>query len=661
MQDNLTQSGNSNPTITWRMPTGATMTGPLNSAPPQVQLLYQQLPQAQAATSTAISGASSAASGATVAGVQAKQAPAQINLGADLANKMTLNQALKKYTPLGQSPDDIFKQYLASSPWGLPNESPSELRGKGISDDAVGKIGDNGSFADKWNTKQAILGMRDLHNTWNQTDLLSHVPFLGNYDSSAKAYNTQKAFIGNHLSSLIPGASGAQATGESLSNSLPNTGDVTAPSGAAGQFSKAEEGLLNVKGYKYSDLGLTAPAGAGGQTNNVSTLLGGKGVDTNKPIGGGDLLRNLLQVGLPTAGGIAGGLLGGVAGAAVPVVDVTGAPEVAGAIAGSGIGSGGGQALADVLTGKKIGADVPITGALGAAGEGVGAGIGALLGKAGGAIGDYGSNLISKNLNLTPKIAADAAGDMGVKSIPNFLSKEGLQGANYEKLSSAVEPIQGQFDAIAKNPNIKIAPSDVIDGFDKQIKSLQDSILPSDHAKANVLQTISDNFANKFKGVSQIGADAMTALRQTVDKGVKDFGSDPMVSGPANLTRGIIQKSIQDADPSNSLDALGTRLHQYYTLLGKAEPRQFVSAAKPLLSVKDAAAAVFGNALGGPLGGAGVFGLEKMLSSQTGTNALSLGARGLGKIIGSGAVKQGARMSGAGIGSGIGAILGLPQ
>ena len=219
--------------------------------------------------------------------IKAAQAAAPQNLGKDLANnKMTLGDALKKYTGLKMSPDDIFKQYLSASPWGLPNESPSELQAKGISPQALGQIGQNGSFADKWNTKQAVLGLRDLHNTWNQTTDNAHIPWLGQYANSAKAYNTQKEFVGEHLSSLIPGAAGGESTSQKLFNTLPNTGDETAPGGAPGQFSKAEEGLLNVKGYKYSDLGLTP---------QLSQILGTNNKPAATPTKGGDILQNGLN------------------------------------------------------------------------------------------------------------------------------------------------------------------------------------------------------------------------------------------------------------------------------------------------------------------------------------------------------------------------------
>src|ERR1035437_5220481 len=280
MADQIYQSGNSNPTVTYTVPGGQTMTTPLNEAPPAVQLKYQDLPQAQAQTSTAQSGAQSAASGATVAGVEAQKAPAQINMGADIKNKMTLDSALAKYTPLGKTADEVFQQYLAASPYGLPKESPQELMNKGITAPALGDIGTPGSFMDRYNTKNALSGIRDLRSKWQDVSTTAKLPFLGSSTDKAQGHEAGRTILGNHLASLIPGASGAQSTGQSLLDTLPNVGDATQliPGASEQKFNSVEDQLLKTKGYSYKDLGLPAPTGQ----------------DQKKPSSGGDLLTSLL-------------------------------------------------------------------------------------------------------------------------------------------------------------------------------------------------------------------------------------------------------------------------------------------------------------------------------------------------------------------------------
>ncbi len=272
MDNSVSQSSNSNPTISWRTPTGQEMSGPLNSAPPQVQLLYQQLPQSSAQTS-------SAQAGAVTAGVAAAKAPATIDLGTDLTkNKISLPEALKKYTPLGMTPDDIFTQYKSVNK--IPNVSPTELQNMGISSDAIGQIGQNGSYADRWNTKNAIEGIRDLKTKWNSTSVVSKaLPFVGpGITPSGKAYTSGYNLMSSHLSSLIPGAPGGENTASKLSSSLPQLGDVTElePGAAEGQFNSVEDQLLKAKGYGYKDLGLTSPGSSGEKT-------------------GGEILKSLLK------------------------------------------------------------------------------------------------------------------------------------------------------------------------------------------------------------------------------------------------------------------------------------------------------------------------------------------------------------------------------
>ena len=285
------------PTVTYRTPTGQTVTTDLQNAPPQVQILYQQLPQSQAQTQQAQAGAAvttaeipGAQARSTTAGIQAQQAAALQNLGKDLSNKMTLGSALKKYTALGMSPDEVFKQYLAESPWGMPNETPQKLQEMGISANALGQIGTPGSFMDRYNTKNAIEGLQQLEKLWHQTSGLSKLPFLGDATPSGQAYDAARTIFGNHLATLIPGASGAASTGASLLNTLPGVGDLTQlePGAASGRFNAVQDQLLKTKGYNLSDLGLAAPS----QNASVSAT---QSAQKATPQTGGDILSNLIS------------------------------------------------------------------------------------------------------------------------------------------------------------------------------------------------------------------------------------------------------------------------------------------------------------------------------------------------------------------------------
>ena len=295
MADSVSQSTNANPTVTYKTPTGQTVTSALQDATPQVQLLYQQLPQAQAQTSTAQSGAVSAQAGAQVAQVQAKTATQPLDLQSALSKGMSLGDALKNYSSL-MKPDDIFNQYKAQK--GLPKDiSPTELQNSGVSDALIGKIGDNGSLADRWNTQQTILGLRDLQGKFHKTGQfsslvnktgLANLGFDQTAANSQAAYESGRSIFTQHLNSVIPGGSNAAGQIDSVAKSIPSSEDMRsyAPGQADSKFSSAEDQLLKAKGYGYSDLGLTAPTSQPQKTPKsggdlLSTILGNAGKEVS--------------------------------------------------------------------------------------------------------------------------------------------------------------------------------------------------------------------------------------------------------------------------------------------------------------------------------------------------------------------------------------------
>lgn len=259
-----------------------------------LQETQAQIPQTQQSTQT--SAAEQANLQASNPGIQASsqtqqvealQKKAQLGLSASLSKGMDLPTALKTYTALGMKPDDIFSNYLSQR--GLPDMSPTELQSRGVTPTAIGKIGDNGSFADKWNTKQAVLGMRDLHDKWNTVNGLSKLGIfgLGVSTPSSQGYDAQRQFLGQHLSSLVPGSPGGQGPAGDLMNQIPDVGHITEtePGAADQRFNGAEQGLLNVKGYSYKDLGLMPNT-----SQNTSSQI-----KQRPDMKGGELLQNILN------------------------------------------------------------------------------------------------------------------------------------------------------------------------------------------------------------------------------------------------------------------------------------------------------------------------------------------------------------------------------
>lgn len=217
--------------------------------------------------------------------VQAQQTASPLNLKGDLDNKMTLKSALSKYTALGMSADDVFKQYLSQSPHDMPKESPQELQELGIKPETLGSIGTPGSFMDRYNTKNAISGLRSLESQWHQTNALSHLPFLSNFDQNAKAYSAARQVFGQHLSTLIPGAPSAQGSTNDLMSTIPNVGDITQEGKDAGskQFASIEDQLLKTKGYSSKDLGIDPRTESTQSTKHGGNLLTGLLADALNP------------------------------------------------------------------------------------------------------------------------------------------------------------------------------------------------------------------------------------------------------------------------------------------------------------------------------------------------------------------------------------------
>lgn len=263
----IQQSSNSNPNIQYRTPDGQTTTGPLNEAPPQIQLLYQNLPQAKAQTSSAQSGATTAEQTSKQASLNTQYLSAPQDLQTDLKNGMTLTDALAKYKPLKMKADDIFNEYLTGNTYGpkgapkLPVESPTQLEGEGVDANSLGAVGQLGSFVDKYNTKNAVDELRNAEDYFKKTQSSDIAGNVGGVNANSKAYENARTIVGLHLSSLIPGASGAQATGNTLLDTLPSSKDLRSytPDMVHQAFDSVEKQLMASRGYSYKDLNVTAP------------------------------------------------------------------------------------------------------------------------------------------------------------------------------------------------------------------------------------------------------------------------------------------------------------------------------------------------------------------------------------------------------------------
>jgi hypothetical protein len=409
--------------------------------------------------------------------------------------------------------------------------------------------------------------------------------------------------------------------------------------------------------------------------NSIGNDMSGIGQDVQGAINNPThfLVKNLPNIG-SSVGSVAGGIIGGIGGAGTaevaglgpedPVADVAAVPAAGigafkGSTIGAGIGGGLGDAAQQFIQKNPFNPGSIITNAVeGAGGNALGYGLGkvggAVLGKVGGAISDYGNGLASKFLNLTPKMTTDLGGNAssgGVgEPLNQFLSKRGLQGANHSTLEKYTQGIQNQFDQIANNPNIKIQTSDVADGFLNMINQLKNSTVPQIQQKAQALQQAALNFIDKFGAQGTITAPALTAERRSVDNIIKSFPGDFEAQGTANMMRNIYQKAIQEADPSNSLDGLGSELQKLYNLGSKTAGRAG-SAPAGQSGFSQGVRALVANGIFGPIGGAASLISDKLLNTPLANSLESGGAKLAGGAL-QGVGKLGGQIGGA-LGAGL--------
>lgn len=268
--------------------------------------------------------------------INAIKAAAPLNAAKEIQGGMTWDQARQKYTSQGMTADDVFQKYLANTPYGTPVESPDKLISQGVKPETLGQIGQTGSFNDKYNTRNAINEIRTAQNLWNQitpNDILQQKLFGKN--ENINNYLSYKTTLGNHLQSLIPGASGAQATGQQLLSQLPDPNNIANFGGnvSKGAFNTLENSLLTQKGYSQKELGLGKNTQGSSNTGGelLNNILGAVKTSQELPIGGVSGF-NAAAVTLAPLGGILGVGGGGATAATASKVASSAVEDLPGAL-----------------------------------------------------------------------------------------------------------------------------------------------------------------------------------------------------------------------------------------------------------------------------------------------------------------------------------------
>ena len=283
---------------------------------------------------------------------------------------------------------------------------------------------------------------------------------------------------------------------------------------------------------------------------------------------------------------------------------------------------------------------------LGAGGAGAFGALGKLIGGAskltGKGLSSTGENLAVRSLRPSPSQQLNFRKDTGEK-IGDFLKKRNLEGADYEKIASRIQPLQNAFNELAST-DLKIVNKDLLTGFDEVINKLGKSTLPEQKAKVNYLTEVRDTLKKQLKGKVS-GADVVTSLRKEADDLIKNYNFDENTKGKLQLLRDIYQKTIRDAADREGIkignmsakDA-GIELSKYYKLLDVAEKQQFLGQGTSPFGIIDLLGGILGSSTGGGIPGViGGVALTQLSKNPKVVGTASRTATSMGKKAASGA------------------------
>lgn len=336
---------------------------------------------------------------------------------------------------------------------------------------------------------------------------------------------------------------------------------------------------------------------------------------------GNPMLDNILQYGLPAAGGILGGAAGGLGIGAL----TGGAGAVPGAIAGEAGGASLGQYAADKLTGQQPGWDVPLSGGLSLLFSGMGIagakGAQALLDHMAGSEAMEGFNLTGRQIAKYAQKYKVGAEDV--------VANNGLNGANPKDLDELISTQGKAYDTAANQKSVPLDQQAFIKNYNDlkaQILGGSDEATPGDSQKAwdklhtelssNVFPTLGitedeDGNLIAHDAAPPSMSDGVSAKRNydaAAGRATRD--NDPAQSNlnlnVANLMRDTLNDSAEIAEKNgllpggSKLKQLGINLKNLYGLNDMVDARE--GAGKSGLNWKSIGAKTVGAGLGSLIG-----------------------------------------------------------
>ena len=266
---------------------------------------------------------------------------------------------------------------------------------------------------------------------------------------------------------------------------------------------------------------------------------------------------------------------------------------------------------------------------------GAGKGIMGLLGKG---LTQKGESLAVKALRPNPSQVREFEGMAGEK-FGQFLQKRGLVGANTDQIMNHTQAFQDGFDAIVRNPDLKITTSELFKSFEKEITRFADSSLPEQQAKGEYLQKIMDNLKKKGLGEAQ-GADVISNLKTEAAKLVKDFRGDDATKGKLQVLSDIYRSTVQDAADKAGMQVngmsvkdAGRELQKLYELSDIAQKQSGLGKGSLPIGLSTLLGSGAGGIVGGPLGMVGGALATNALNSPAAISGMSKASTGLGRVL----------------------------
>ena len=179
-----------------------------------------------------------------------------------------------------------------------------------------------------------------------------------------------------------------------------------------------------------------------------------------------------------------------------------------------------------------------------------------------------GEDLVLKGLKPSPSQQKKFLEKTG-ETLSSWMSKNKITSNFVENVDKKIDEIQGAFDDIALNKELKVDPNTLLEKFVKSTEDFSGSVVGSVKNKAKEIESVYDNIVAKYGDTISL-AD-LTNERKAIDKMLKEgqFGLPMEQASYLRSVRNAIQETIQDVTKDikyqgKNLKDLGQELKKLY-------------------------------------------------------------------------------------------------